>query len=179
MTRRLPPRLSVIPAATAIAVIAASAVFDGARHPASAVLLGGIALIALATSWPRAVPVSWGRRSAWQALSQVRSGQAVIDPAVQHHLVEAIADAPARRPSGQQPGPGLPGGLTPREAEVLSLIADGLTNAEIAARLMVSETTVKSHINHLLAKIGARDRVQAVRYALRHGLASPEENRTS
>lgn len=114
-----------------------------------------------------------------QALSQVRSGQAVIDPAVQHHLVEAIADAPARRPSGQQPASGLPGGLTPREAEVLSLIADGLTNAEIAARLMVSETTVKSHINHLLAKIGARDRAQAVRYALRHGLASPEENGTS
>jgi len=110
-----------------------------------------------------------------QALSQVRHGQAVIDPAVQHHVVKAIADSPARPASRQQSAPGLPDALTPREAEVLSLIAGGLSNAEIAARLVVSETTVKSHINHLFAKTGVRDRAQAVSYAFRHGLTQPEQ----
>lgn len=101
-----------------------------------------------------------------QALEAVVRGEAAIDPAVQHHLVDALATgAPAT--AGE-----LPDGLTPREAEVLSLIADGLTNAEIADRLVVSEATVKSHINHLFPKIGARDRAQAVTYAYRHDLAS-------
>jgi len=90
-----------------------------------------------------------------QALHRVAGGQAALDPAVQLHLVEAIPD-----------------GLTPREAEVLTLIAAGLSNAEIAERLVVSEATVKSHVNHMLAKIGARDRAQAVGYAYRHGLVS-------
>ena len=98
-----------------------------------------------------------------EALRQVVDDHAVIDPAVQRHLVDAIAGAAA-------PRPGLPGGLTPREAEVLSLMAGGLSNAEIASRLTVSEATVKSHDNHLVAKIGARDRAQAVAYAFRHDL---------
>jgi DNA-binding NarL/FixJ family response regulator len=101
-----------------------------------------------------------------QALHRVAGGQAALDPAVQLHLVEAIADGQTSGPS-QAP---LPGGLTPREAEVLTLIAAGLSNAEIAERLVVSEATVKSHVNHMLAKIGARDRAQAVGYAYRHGL---------
>jgi DNA-binding NarL/FixJ family response regulator len=111
-----------------------------------------------------------------QALRQVTSGQAAIDPAVQLHLVEAIADdpaGPAAPPARGGAAPRLPDGLTPREAEVLTLIAEGLSNAEIAARLVVSEATVKSHINHLLAKTGARDRAQAVGYAYRHHLAAP------
>ena len=114
-----------------------------------------------------------------QALRRVSSGQAAIDPAVQRHLVEAIAAGPPPAEGSSLPGNSLPAGtladgpdgLTPREAEVLGLIAAGLSNAEIAARLVVTEATVKSHINHLLPKIGARDRAQAVRYAYRHGFA--------
>jgi DNA-binding NarL/FixJ family response regulator len=104
-----------------------------------------------------------------QALERVVSGQAVVDPAVAHHLVDAIAAGPA---AARRARPQLPDELTPREAEVLALIAAGLSNAEIAGRLVVSEATVKSHINHLLAKTGARDRAQAVSYAYRHGLAA-------
>jgi len=108
-----------------------------------------------------------------QALQRVTSGQAAIDPAVQRHLVEAIADSPGPGPEPRPGQPQLPDGLTPREAEVLTLIAEGLSNAEIAARLVVTEATVKSHINHLLTKTGCRDRAQAVSYAYRQGLAPP------
>ncbi|HLY35885.1 MAG TPA: response regulator transcription factor [Candidatus Limnocylindria bacterium] len=100
------------------------------------------------------------------ALERVMRGQAVIDPAVQQHVLEVIA---AGR-DGQGAAAQLPGGLTTREAEVLALIARGLSNAEIAAQLVVSEATVKSHINHLFAKTGVRDRAQAVAYAYEHGL---------
>ncbi len=102
-----------------------------------------------------------------QALQRVTSGQAAIDPAVQQHLVDAIT---AGSPGGAEPAPRLPDGLTAREAEVLALIARGLSNAEIARELVVSETTVKSHINHLFAKTGVRDRAQAVSYAYQRGL---------
>ena len=112
-----------------------------------------------------------------QALQRVTSGQASVDPAVQMHLVEAIATTTNQLPpeptSPSTPctpsATELPDGLTPREAEVLTLIAAGLSNAEIAERLFVSEATVKSHVNHLFPKIGARDRAQAVGYAYRHG----------
>jgi DNA-binding NarL/FixJ family response regulator len=103
-----------------------------------------------------------------QALAAVARGEAAIDPAVQHHVVAAVANSGAA-PAADEPT--LPDGLTPREAEVVSLIAEGLTNAEIAARLFISEATVKSHINHLFTKTGVRDRAQAVTYAYRHGLA--------
>jgi DNA-binding NarL/FixJ family response regulator len=111
-----------------------------------------------------------------QALQRVASGQASLDPAVQMHLVEAIATtatATTTTTTDAEPGAELPDGLTPREAEVLGLIGAGLSNTEIAAQLFVSEATVKSHVNHMLPKIGARDRAQAVGYAYRHGLVPP------
>lgn len=94
-----------------------------------------------------------------RAIRAVARGEAAIDPAVQHHLVNAVAG-----------GTELPDGLTPREAEVLGLVAQGLSNSEIATCLVVSEATVKSHINHLFTKTGVRDRAQAVAYAFRHEL---------
>jgi DNA-binding NarL/FixJ family response regulator len=108
-----------------------------------------------------------------QALQRVASGQAALDPAVQMHLIDAITTTNAASGSPATPVTELPDSLTPREAEVLGLIGAGLSNAEIATQLFVSEATVKSHVNHLLPKIGARDRAQAVGYAYRHGLVPP------
>ncbi len=106
------------------------------------------------------------------AILCVASGSATIDPTVQHHVVAALANGQAQ-PDPDPVSPSFPDDLTPREAEVLVLIAEGLTNAEIAERLYVSPTTVKSHINHLFAKAGIRDRAHAVNYAYRTGLAQP------
>jgi DNA-binding NarL/FixJ family response regulator len=110
-----------------------------------------------------------GAEEVRRAIEAVARGEAAIDPAVQHHLVDAVATGSA---SHQQPEPELPDGLTPREAEILALIADGLTNPEIAARLVISQATVKSHVNHVFTKTGVRDRAQAVTYAYRNGFAS-------
>jgi len=99
-----------------------------------------------------------------RAIAAVARGEAALDSAVQHHVIGAVAHAEATA---------LPDGLTPREAEVLALIAEGLSNQEIADRLVVSPATVKSHVNRVFAKAGVRDRAQAVAYAYRTGLASP------
>jgi DNA-binding NarL/FixJ family response regulator len=107
-----------------------------------------------------------------RAIQAAAGHHAFLDPEVQAQLLKA-ASADGR--AGSSPAPTaarpLPDELTPREAEVLSLVARGLSNGEIAAQLVVSEATVKSHINHLFSKIGARDRAQAVHYAYTHGLA--------
>ena len=103
-----------------------------------------------------------------RAVHAAAAGQTLLDPAVQQRLLAAAADG---RPEPPRHPASLPDELTPREAEVLGLIAGGLSNAEIAARLVISEATVKTHVNHVFAKTGARDRAQAVHYAYQHGLA--------
>jgi len=113
-----------------------------------------------------------GAEEIQRAIEAVLAGRAAIDPAVQHHLVAAVSGGAAAEPS---PQPSLPDGLTTREAEVLALVAQGLSNAEIAARLVVTEATVKTHINHIFMKSGVRDRAQAVTYAYRQGLAAAPE----
>jgi DNA-binding NarL/FixJ family response regulator len=109
------------------------------------------------------------------AIRAVHAGQTHLDPAVQERLVAAVVSrlpAPAD-PENLAPGDGKPpDGLTIREAEVLSLLASGLSNAEIAQRLYLSHATVKTHINRIFAKTGVRDRAQAVRYAYQHGLTA-------
>jgi DNA-binding NarL/FixJ family response regulator len=115
-----------------------------------------------------------GRAQIAQAIRAAAAGQAVLDPAVQQRLLAAASGAAASGPevSGSSTGT-APDGLTPREVDVLRLIAEGLSNREIASRLYLSEATVKSHINRLFAKTGVRDRAQAVQYAYRHRLANP------
>ncbi|MEW2080874.1 response regulator transcription factor [Streptomyces sp. NPDC005283] len=102
-----------------------------------------------------------------RAIQEVVAGRAGLSPVVQRRLLEQVTATP------EQPGPKLPDGLTAREGEVLTLIAEGLTNVEIARRLHISTATVKTHINNLFAKTGIHDRAQAVRYAYREGLAQP------
>ncbi|MGV9377753.1 response regulator [Nonomuraea sp. NPDC003707] len=117
-----------------------------------------------------------------RAIATVKRGDAQLDPTVQRRLLDTMS-APTRQTpatTGTIPPPpgivrdGLPDGLTPREGEVLALIADGLSNTEIAGHLYISEATVKTHINNLFAKAGLRDRAQAVSYAFRHGVARPQ-----
>ncbi|WP_449064947.1 response regulator [Planomonospora algeriensis] len=96
------------------------------------------------------------------ALSAVAEGRTQFSPEVQQRLAEAAV--------GTRRAPRLPDGLTPREGEVLRLIAAGRSNAQIAGELFISEATVKTHINNLFAKAGLRDRAQAVAYAFRHDL---------
>ena len=112
-----------------------------------------------------------------QALSAVRAGDALLDPSVQRRLIEAFAQGARVGVPATTGGPGdqpalASDGLTEREVEVLTEIAAGLSNAEIAGKFRITGATVKTHINHLLAKTGTRDRGQLVGYAFRHGLAA-------
>jgi DNA-binding NarL/FixJ family response regulator len=104
-----------------------------------------------------------------RAVLAAAAGQAVLDPAVQQRLLLAAARAPAPQPDQDHD----PDELTPRESDVLRLIAEGKSNREIARALYVSEATVKTHVNRIFAKTGSRDRTQAVRYAYTHGYANP------
>jgi DNA-binding NarL/FixJ family response regulator len=105
-----------------------------------------------------------------RAVLAAAAGQAVLDPAVQQRLLSAAVRAPAAAPAGPA---AADDDLTPREAEVLRLIAAGKSNREIARALFVSEATVKTHVNRIFAKTGSRDRGQAVHYAYQHGYADP------
>ncbi len=105
-----------------------------------------------------------------RAVESVLSGDAGLSPSIQRRLLERLSE-PEPQP---QSGPAEPpDGLTARETEVLLLIAEGLTNQEIARALHVSTATVKTHINNLFAKTGLKDRAQAVRYAYGKGLVRP------
>jgi len=99
-----------------------------------------------------------------RALQAAAGGLTVFDPRVHDMLLAAAATPGQAEPSRPEP----PDGLTHREAEILGLIARGLTNTEIAGRLCLSNHTVKTHINRIFAKTGSRDRAAAIGYAQRH-----------
>jgi DNA-binding NarL/FixJ family response regulator len=139
-----------------------------AEHPGAAVVIltsyddDTSVLDALAAGARGYLTKNAGRAEIGEAIRAAASGLAPLDPTVQARLVTAarVGHVPAE----------LPDDLTAREAEVLSLIAAGLENRAIAGRLRIETSTVKSHVNRILAKTGAADRADVIRYARRHGL---------
>jgi DNA-binding NarL/FixJ family response regulator len=109
----------------------------------------------------------------FEAVSVVAAGEALLAPAVTRRLIAEFARLPPRR---TRP-PAALRRLTPRETEVLRLIAEGLSNTEIARRLVVSDETVKTHVSRVLGKLGLRDRTQAVVAAYESGLVVPGSGR--
>lgn len=103
-----------------------------------------------------------------KAVQDVMAGDAGLAPGVQRRLLERVSAVPVV-PEREA----VPDGLTTRETQVLSLVAEGLSNHEIARRLHIGPATVKTHINNIFAKSGVRDRAQAVRYAYQHGMIQP------
>jgi DNA-binding NarL/FixJ family response regulator len=104
------------------------------------------------------------------AIRAVHGGQTWLDPVAQARLVNALNDETSS--AAPAPPTALPDNLTRREAEVLALIGEGLSNHEIGERLVLGQATVKTHVNRVFAKTGVRDRAQAVRYAIANGLVS-------
>jgi DNA-binding NarL/FixJ family response regulator len=104
-----------------------------------------------------------------QAVRVVADGEGLLAPSVTRRLIAEFA----RRPAASAARPAVLSELTPRETEVLQLIAGGLSNGEIAADLVLSEQTVKTHVGRILAKLGLRDRAQAVVLAYESGLVRP------
>jgi DNA-binding NarL/FixJ family response regulator len=107
--------------------------------------------------------------SLFDAVRVIAAGEALLAPAITRRL---IAEFARLRPLPQSPPNGLDA-LTPRETEILGLVAEGLSNGEIAGRLVLSEETVKTHVSHVLRKLGLRDRAQAVVVAYESGLVVP------
>jgi DNA-binding NarL/FixJ family response regulator len=110
----------------------------------------------------------------FDAVRVVAAGEALLAPAVTRRLISEFAKI--RRPAPAAATPAL-AALTPRETEVLRLVAEGLSNPEVAARLVVTEETVKTHVSRVLAKLGLRDRTQAVVAAYESGLVVPSRER--
>jgi DNA-binding NarL/FixJ family response regulator len=106
-------------------------------------------------------------REVTEAIQRVHAGEAILPPALAARVLDELASPP---PS--------PGKLTPRETEVLQLVAEGLGNKEIAATLSISENTVKTHVRHILDKLGLRSRTEAAAYAMRSGLVSQFPSQT-
>ena len=104
-----------------------------------------------------------------EAIHVVHQGEALLSPSITRRLIEDYAG----RTDPVRPAPDLLTALTPREREMLLLVAQGLSNQEIAARLVVTEATVKSHVGSVFAKLHLRDRVQAVVLAYEHGIVVP------
>ncbi|WP_166350512.1 response regulator [Phytoactinopolyspora limicola] len=104
------------------------------------------------------------------AIRTVARGDSVVAPSVTRRLLDMFA---ARLPASDAPTPSSLDHLTAREREVLMMVARGMSNAEIAAELVVSETTIKTHVGNLLTKLSVRDRVQAAIYAYESGLITP------
>ena len=130
----------------------------------------------------------------FEAVRVIAAGDALLAPAVTRKLISEFAQRPApapelapagspdvtgtaSRPAAADAIPPVLAALTPRETEVLRLIAAGLSNTEIAARLLVAEETVKTHVGRVLAKLGLRDRTQAVVAAYESGLVIPARER--
>jgi DNA-binding NarL/FixJ family response regulator len=112
----------------------------------------------------------------FEAVRVVAAGEALLAPAVTRRLISEFARLRPQAVAGVSGAAGRPGALaalTPRETEVLRLVAEGLSNTEIAARLVVTEETVKTHVSRILAKLGLRDRTQAVVAAYESGLVVP------
>jgi DNA-binding NarL/FixJ family response regulator len=107
-----------------------------------------------------------------KAVRAVAAGDAVLGPTVTRQLLDQVA---RRLPAAVSRTPEALAALTDREREVLRMLAAGLSNAEIARALVVSEATVKTHVSNLLGKLGLRDRVQAVIYAYETGLITPAD----
>ncbi len=126
-------------------------VFDAIRIGASGFLLK--------TAPPRLLPT---------AVREVHAGETMLSSQLTQRLIRRFASTPASLPEGTIPGPLAV--LTPRELDVLRLVARGLSNSEIAAELFVSEATVKTHVVRILAKLELRDRTQAAVAAYEHGL---------
>jgi DNA-binding NarL/FixJ family response regulator len=103
------------------------------------------------------------------AVRIVAGGEALLAPSITRRLIERFAHRPV---PGHQPGTSLEE-LTPRELDVLRLLARGMSNAEIAQQLIVGEATVKTHVAHVLAKLNLRDRIHAVVFAYESGLVQP------
>jgi len=109
------------------------------------------------------------------AVRVVAAGDALLAPSVTRRLIEDFASRPRPQSQRQQDIQAAAARLTPREAEVLTLIARGMSNAEISASLVIAEQTTKTHVGRILMKLGLRDRAQAVVFAYESGLVTPGE----